>query len=136
VILTDTGPLVALVNRNDPYHRAALDAAAGLPAGPMLTTWPCLTEAMDLAGRAAGHSGQDAVWRLIAAGRLVIREAGEEEAGRMAEMMDTYQDLPMDLADASMTTAAEVTGERRVFSFDGHFRVYRLRDGSVLEVVP
>lgn len=54
----------------------------------------------------------------------------------MAELMRVYSDLPMDLADASVVAAAEALGERRVFTFDGHYRIYRLRDGSTLEVVP
>jgi predicted nucleic acid-binding protein len=54
----------------------------------------------------------------------------------MAELMRQYRDLPMDVADASLVVAAEATGERRLFTLDGHFRIYRLRDGSVLSVVP
>jgi uncharacterized protein len=54
----------------------------------------------------------------------------------MADLMRTYRDLPMDLADASWVAAAEATGWRQVFTLDGHFRIYRLRDGSSLEVVP
>ena len=134
--LTDTGPLVALLNRNDPYHEAARAAAAGLPPRPLLTTWPCHTEAMYLLGRAAGFAGQDALWGMVAAGRLVLRDATPDEVGRMAELMRAYRDLPMDLADASVVAAAEATGGRRVFAFDGHYRIYRLRDGSVLEAVP
>lgn len=134
--LTDTGPLVALLDRGDPYHRAASVAARSLPPAPLVTTWPCLTEAMYLLGRATGFAGQDALWGMIAAGRLVIRESGPGEADRLADLMRTYRDLPMDLADASVVAAAESTGERRVFTFDGHFRIYRLRDGSVLEVTP
>ena len=44
--LTDTGPLVALLNRNDPNHAACVGAAKTLPSGPLATTWPCFTEAM------------------------------------------------------------------------------------------
>lgn len=134
--LTDTGPLVALIDRGDSYHRAAGVAALALPPAPLVTTWPCLTEAMYLLGRAAGSSGQEALWVMIAAGRLVVREAGPGEVDRLAELMRTYRDLPMDLADASIVVAAESTGTRRVFTFDGHFRIYRLRDGSTLEVTP
>jgi predicted nucleic acid-binding protein len=134
--LTDTGPLVALLNRNDPYHAVAVEAAAGLPPGPMLSTWPCLTEAMYLLGRAAGFAGQEALWDLIADDRVTLFDAGTESLARMAELMRTYADTPMDLADASVVVAAEETGERKVFTFDGHFRIYRLRDGSTLEVVP
>lgn len=134
--LTDTGPLVALVDRNDPYHQAADDTTARLPAVPLVTTWPCLTEAMHFAGRAAGHVGHDALWKMIATGRLVVRDAGPGEADRMADLMRTYRNLPMDLADASVVAVAEATGERQVFTFDGDFRIYRLRDGSTLTVVP
>lgn len=53
-MLTDTGPLVALVNRNDPHHAPCLTVLKRLPAAPLVTTWPCFTEAMYLGtGRAA-----------------------------------------------------------------------------------
>ena len=133
---TDTGPLVALINRNDPYHAAALQAAAALPVGPLVTTWPCLTEAMYLLGRAAGFAGQEALWGLIEADRLILHQPTEDEVRRMTELMRQYADLPMDLADASVVAAAEATGDRRVFTFDNHYRIYRLRDGSALDVVP
>lgn len=60
MILTDTGPLVALINRNDPNHIVCLAAAKRLPQGPLLTTWPCLTEAMHLLFQAVsvGRSGR------------------------------------------------------------------------------
>jgi len=54
----------------------------------------------------------------------------------MADLMRTYRDLPMDLADASLVAVAEAAGWHQVFSFDGHFRIYRLRDGSSLDVLP
>jgi len=42
----------------------------------------------------------------------------------------------MDLADASLVAVAESRGFRRLFTIDGHFRIYRLADGSVVEVIP
>ena len=50
--------------------------------------------------------------------------------------MERYRNLPMDLADASVVAVAESFGVRRVFTLDGDFRVYRLADGSALEVFP
>ena len=91
---------------------------------------------MYLLGRAAGFAGQDALWGLLTSGRLVVRDATADEVVRMVELMRAYRDLPMDLADASLIAAAETTVHRRIFTFDGHFRIYRLRDGSVLDVVP
>lgn len=48
MILCDTGPLVALIDRDDLYHTQSVAALNTLPASPLLTTWPCLVEAMYL----------------------------------------------------------------------------------------
>ena len=59
--LTDTGPLVAIVNRNDPHHEVCVVATKRLPAGPLVTSWPCFTEAMYLVFRAGGYPAQVAL---------------------------------------------------------------------------
>ena len=54
LILTDTGPLVALLDRGDPAHTVCRDAVIHFPRQPFLTSWPCFTEAMYLPGGAGG----------------------------------------------------------------------------------
>jgi predicted nucleic acid-binding protein len=54
----------------------------------------------------------------------------------MAELMDKYRDLPMDLADASLVAVADLLGMRTIFSLDKDFHIYRLHDGSALTIVP
>jgi len=134
--LVDSGPIIGLLDKTDPYHETCTEAAAELPAGPMLTTWSCFTEAMYLLGRAAGAAGQAALWNVIASHLLQLHTHAEVELKRMAELMHQSRDLPMDLADASLVALAESIGVRKVFALDGHFRVYQLKDGSYLEVVP
>lgn len=107
-----------------------------MPNEPLLTTWPCVAEAMYLLGRRAGYVGQAALWGLRASGRLMIHDSPDDEIDRMAELMDRYRDLPMDLADASLVAAAERLGARTLFTLDGDFRVYRLADGSTPDLVP
>jgi predicted nucleic acid-binding protein len=136
VTLTDTGPLVALLNRNDPNHALCMGAGKTLPSGPLVTTWPCFTEAMYLLDRAGGFAGQEALWKLLEAARLVLYGSVSHELGRMAELMRKYRDLPMDLADASLIEAAEKVGTRQVFTLDRHFHVYRFADGTAVDVVP
>jgi len=136
VILTDTGPLVALLDRDDPYHAACVDAAAHLPSEPLLSTWPCFTEAMHLLYAAGGWQYQVALWNMLSFGTAMLHEPTLAEVERMAGLMATYADQPMDLADASLIAAAESGSIKRVFTLDSHFRVYRLHDGSVLDVVP
>jgi hypothetical protein len=48
MILTDTGPLIALLDRKDNAHQKCMDAIKGLFSETMLTTWPCFTEAMHI----------------------------------------------------------------------------------------
>lgn len=134
--LTDTGPLVALINRNDPNHGRCLTAIRHLPPGPLVTSWPCLTEAMYLLHRAAGHAGQAALWRWRSDKRLIVLDLMAAEVDRMSELMAKYQDRPMDLADASLILLAERLAAKRIFTLDGDFRVYRLADGSAPEPVP
>ena len=69
-------------------------------------------------------------------GRLEIHSTTDSEADRMAELMLGYQDTPMDLADSSLIAVAESRSIRRVFTLDEEFYIYRLADGTALEVVP
>jgi len=136
VTLTDTGSLVALINKNDPNHRRCLDATKRVPAGPLATTWPCFTEAMYLLFQAGGYPAQAALWRWRTAGRLVLHDLTGGEIDQMATLMDKYNDRPMDLADASLVAAAERLGSQRIFTLDSDFHIYRLADGSALECIP
>lgn len=70
------------------------------------------------------------------AGDLVLHDLSTAEIARMELIMVKYLDLPMDLADASLVAAAERLRIRQVFTLDGDFRIYRLADGSMLEVIP
>lgn len=132
---TDTGALVALLDKRDPQHAACLLAAKRLPAGPMLTTWPCFTEAAYMLGKVGGYFYQEQLWALRRSGRLQLLDITAAEADRMDALMKIYQNVPMDLADASLVAVAEARGFRRVFTIDSDFYIYRLADGSALEVV-
>lgn len=50
--------------------------------------------------------------------------------------MKKYQDLPMDLADASLVATAETLRNRQIFTLDKDFYVYRLYDKQAFEVIP
>jgi uncharacterized protein len=134
--LTDTGPLVALLDADDPYHAACVAAAQRLPSGPLLTTWVCFTEAMYLLGAVGGYRYQATLWQLRSAERLILHDLTAAEADRMAVLMERYQDTPMDLADASLVVVSESRSLRVVYTTDSDFHIYRLADGSALEVVP
>ncbi len=134
--LTDTGALLALLDRDDAHHRACTATAHRLSGSILLTTWPCFAETMYLLGRIGGYRYQAALWSLRATGRLALHDISSSEADRMSALMEKYRDTPMDLADASLVVVAESRSLRRVFTIDSHFRIYRLGDGTALEMVP
>ncbi len=133
--LTDTGPIVAMIDINEARHETCRLTLPRL-AKPMMTTREAWTEAMYLLGRELGYPEQQALWRLRSSGMLVVHSSSETEMDRMEFLMNKFRDAPMDLADASLVAAAETRGLRRIFTLDRHFYAYRLADGSALEVVP
>ena len=136
MILTDAGPLVAILDRGEQHHNACV-ACLGKLAGPMLTTWPAFTEAMYLLGEAGGWKAQDALWRLVHKGDLMIAEQGPEHCARVRSLMEKYHDRPMDLADASLVALAENLGLRDIFTLDhADFHIYRLPRRQSFRVWP
>jgi predicted nucleic acid-binding protein len=135
VTLGDTGPLVALIDADDPNHQRCMEALPGLRR-PLVTTWPCLTEALYLLDQAGGHRAQEALWTIFEQGVAQLHPAGEAERRRARVLMARYRDIPMDLADASIVTAAETLELRRVFTLDRHFYAYRFRDREPFLVTP
>ena len=91
-----------------------------------MTTWPAFTEAMYLLGR-RGTRAQETLWKLVDSARLVLAELSPAAIARSARLMTQYADQPMDLADATLVALAEERGDRRIFTLDAHFQVYRLR---------
>ncbi len=136
VTLCDTGPLVALVDRDDPHHARCVVALQTLPAQPLLTTWPCLTEAMYLLWRAGGMPAHDELWGYLADDLVVLHIPEATEWERIRTLMQQYHDAPMDLADASLVAAAERFQLRRIFTLDRHFYAYRIDGQHPFDVIP
>ena len=133
--LSDTGPLVALIDLNDRNHARCVDALPSLRA-PLLTTWSCFTEAMYLLWRAGGYPAQEALWQLFEKDAARLHRESDEERVRMRALMEQYRDTPMDLADASLVAAAEQLGIRQIFTLDSDFYVYRVNGVQSFAVVP
>ena len=122
-VLVDTGPLVALLDRSDPYHTICQETLRSFE-DRLVTVWPVVTESMYLL-RAYWHA-QNALWEMIAAGAVEIFPLGTDDVARMRDLMRKYRDLPMDLADAALVRVAERERLRRIFTLDRRdFQIYR-----------
>ena len=122
-ILLDTGPLVALLSRDDTNHtRARTLFAACRP--PFRCCEGVIAEACFLMRKV--HA--DGPAEVIALGRRglysVPMSAAEHWAGIEA-LLRKYADRPISFADACLIRCAEVNKEPRVLTFDSDFHVYR-----------
>lgn len=133
--LTDAGPLIAIIDADEADHETCVLALRTL-ALPLVTTWPAFTEAMYLLGRAGGAAGQQALWRLLLSKRLDVAELSPAMLQRSAALMAKYVDRPMDLADATLVALAEQRGERRIFTLDNDFHIYRIHGRTRFEIIP
>jgi len=122
VILLDTGPLVAFLNRTDRFHEWAI-AQWERMRPPMLTCEAVLAEACFLLRNLPG--GSQAVIELLDRGVIHIAFELQEEAGSVAKLMGRYADVPMSLADACLVRMAERHSKSRLLTLDRDFQVYR-----------
>jgi predicted nucleic acid-binding protein len=134
IVLVDAGPLVALIDRTDPYHQRCA-ATLKTVRDPLGTVWPAFTEAMYLLRYDARD--QRALWDMVNVAGVRFVEIGPGDCPRMRELMWKYRDLPMDLADAALVRVAEREGLRRVFTIDRQdFEIYRPHRFGRFEILP
>lgn len=132
-VLADTGPLVALLDADDDDHARCVEATRQLH-GELVTTWPVITEAFYLL--TSDRRAQDRLLGKVESGDLVLEMLGSEDIPGIRALLEKYADLPTDLADATLVYLAERDALDTVFTLDRDFRVYRLRRGKALKVVP
>ena len=134
MILVDAGPLVALLDADDQYHKKCV-AALKVLQEPLVTVWPPVTEAMYLLGDLP--KAQEALWEMLARGVLQLLPLDHTDVPRMRELMSKYADRPMDLADAALVRVAEREGIRKIFTVDRkNFGVYRLHGRVRPSLIP
>lgn len=131
-ILADAGPLVALLDRREPYHLWAVSQARELPS-PWKTCEPVLAEAFHLLGKVPG--APEKLRRMLEVGVLHISFGLAAQLPAVLTLQRRYADLPMSLADACLVRMAELSSEAEVFSVDGHFRIYRKSNRQVIPLV-
>lgn len=133
-VLVDAGPLVAILHRSDDEHEACV-AALGKLRAPLLTTWPPMTEAMYLLE--FSRPAQHALLQFVERGAVSVCHLNADDLPAIRKLMDKYEDLPMDFADATLVHLANRENTRAVFTLDRRdFSVYRTQRGRTFEIVP
>ena len=132
--LLDTGPLVAILHRDDRHHRRCVEAFESF-RGHLLSTEAVLTEAMHLLARIPG--GQQDCLEFFIRGGAVLVPATRASLRRCQSLMAQYQDVPMDFADATLVALAEETSIRDILTLDRRgFEVYRIGKSGTFRLLP
>lgn len=130
--LIDTGPLVALLVRDDSQHLWAVEASRQAPA-TVLTCEAVISEALFLLKR-GGHK-TDALFALVETGFLRSEFDFHTEYRHVRDLMRRYRDRPMAFADACLVRMAELRPDTSVWTLDSDFRFYRKNRRQTLSLV-
>lgn len=58
-----------------------------------------------------------------------------QERKRLRELIRTYRNVPMSLADATLVRLSEMHRDSQVFTLDADFRIYRRHGNKVIPVL-
>jgi predicted nucleic acid-binding protein len=128
-VLIDAGPLIALFDADDRYHKHAVGFLKQSSA-ELNTTWPVVTETCHMLD--FSRDAQIGFLEWVHRDGLRIHELHAGSLARIIELTRKYHDRPMDLADASLVVASEALGILDVISIDSDFNIYRRGDGRAI----
>ena len=131
ITICDTGPLVAYLNRNDPYHAWAV-AVMKQVRPPMLTTEPVLTEVAYFLR--TDRVDVDPLFQLLERNAVRLDQSVATHWPRLRTLMARYDQ--MDLADASIVVLSERHSRSQVVTVDRtNFSIYRRNDRQVIDFI-
>lgn len=123
-VLIDTGPLVACFNPHDSEHASCLEKLRLLKGRRLVTTLAIVTETLYLLDFSL--SNQKKFLQFLATGVIELEELEPDDFLTLADLMQKYQDCPMDFGDATLVVLANRLQTHQIFTLDHHdFSIYR-----------
>ena len=133
-VLLDTGPWAALLDRSESRHVECVDWFKRF-TGRIFSTEAVLTEVLYLVN--FSYPAQAAAIDFVLTGAVTLVPSSVESLTFAKSLMDKYQDLPLDFADATLVALAHDLNVNHVVSFDRkHFSIYRLFKRRAFVVLP
>ena len=134
VILVDTGPLVAYLDRSDPAHEFVRFRWEPI-AGRFVTTAAVFTEAMQFLRPV--QNGAETLVDLFREGSLMLEDVFQlPMLGRATNLMARYPNVSMDFADATLVVLAENLNTPNILTLDERgFRTFRFRRNKLFRLL-
>ncbi len=135
MLIVDTGVLLASMDTADPHHEVSA-AVLRSASGPLVTTPLVVAETSYLVDRQLGPKAEAEFFRHIEAGAISLAPIAGL-LGRIAVLIDEYDDLPLGGTDASLVALAERAQQSVIATLDQrHFSVVRPKHCEAFEIVP
>ncbi len=122
-VLVDSGPLIALFDSSDKYHKKTIDFIKSNEF-PLVTSIASITEALHLLD--FNRNAQLDLLEWVYRGGVEICNIENSDFGRIKELTNKYKDLPMDFADSCLVFLAEQLNLDTVATVDRDFTIYRI----------
>lgn len=133
-MLFDTGAFVSLIDKSQNNHGRCVAFFREF-RGRFLTTEPVLTETLYLLGPST--KGMRHCIDFIVKGGATLIPQSAESLLRASSLMEKYEDIPMDFADATLVTLAEEMDVAEIFTLDRRgFGAYRIRGKRTFSLWP
>lgn len=124
-VIIDSGPLIALFNKNDKYHNHAINFIKKFK-GQFFTNLSVITEVFYLLDYSIEDQLNFIKW--IKDGALTIINLIHADYDRIIELIEKFSDLPIDFADASLISISERLRIYEVATIDSDFYIYRTKN--------
>jgi predicted nucleic acid-binding protein len=136
VLLCDTGVLLAAGNIKDHAHLPCLKLLREAE-GPLLGPAPVMGEIGYLLQSRVGPDAEVTFLRSFGGDGFHVVELEDDDIERMAELVETYVDLPLGIVDAAVIAIAERLKLAEVATLDyRHFNVVRPRHVQAFTLLP
>ena len=131
-ILIDSGPLIALFDRNDKYHIASVEFIKS-NTYELVTTIASITETLHLLD--FNRNAQIDFLKWIHSGGVSIESIIAIDFLEIQKLTMKYFDLPMDFADACLVFLGNKLKINTIATIDRDFDVYRLKSKKPFTVL-
>ena len=130
----DTGTLVAILSTPDEHHEICVNTLRQMP-GPLLSCWPVVTEAAWLLRTSPRAVRQ--LLRSIDGSFLELLPLAGAEADGVAAVMEQYEDIRPQFADAALVYLAMRERIETIFTLDQRdFSIYRTGRKRAFRIIP
>lgn len=136
MLLVDTGVFVAAADLDDANHHSCAALIETHP-GPLATTALVVAEAGWLIRRQLDIATEAAFYQAIAQDDIGVIDLTARDWARIAELLDTYTDIGLDAADASIIAVAERLDQTTIATLDERdFRIVRPAHVDAFDLLP